>query len=423
VSKSNGHHADMVEGKLPPDRLLHFLMPVSDTQAFRNSRGTMPAPNEDTPNSDVAPAAASRPATSGKATARPIGILPKTYYQIACACGRFAEVQAADAGTEVECPCGQIYRVPRLSELKNQGKAILRTASGELVPDGASPTRDRSKGWLALAIGLVQAVMAAVFITGASVINFTTAAPPIAGMIFGPIFRLILGLLGVLLAYKCRVNLAYGRSNLVRNVDEAVRRDERPPILLLRSFGDDRMQLALRWYERLPMVQRVLGRSIAFEEILEKALRRHGPVIAIGRPGDTLPPVGAARKYVLNDQWKDYVMTHRVNSQFVVVVIGSTSGVAWEIQQLAENGMLGKTILVLPPVGWVESDGRWRGLYERLRGQSGIDLPISPPEGALAATIDPAGRCNFETGRDSSVRSYRRAVRRAIKKVGRPGLP
>jgi hypothetical protein len=37
VSKANGHHADMVEGKVPPDKIYPFLMPVTDTRALRQS--------------------------------------------------------------------------------------------------------------------------------------------------------------------------------------------------------------------------------------------------------------------------------------------------------------------------------------------------------------------------------------------------
>jgi hypothetical protein len=37
------------------------------------------------------------------------------------------------------------------------------------------------------------------------------------------------------------------------------------------------------------------------EDVVEIALRQFGPVVAIGRPGESLPPTGAAREYVRND--------------------------------------------------------------------------------------------------------------------------
>ncbi len=40
------------------------------------------------------------------------------------------------------------------------------------------------------------------------------------------------------------------------------------------------------------------------EEAAEKILNAWGPVIAIGRPGEGLPPAGAAREYVAGDAWQ-----------------------------------------------------------------------------------------------------------------------
>jgi hypothetical protein len=37
ASRSDGHTADILEGKVPPDHLYPFLMPVSDTRSLRQA--------------------------------------------------------------------------------------------------------------------------------------------------------------------------------------------------------------------------------------------------------------------------------------------------------------------------------------------------------------------------------------------------
>jgi hypothetical protein len=39
-------------------------------------------------------------------------------YAVACRCGNRIEVRAAQAGSQVQCPCGQIVAVPALSQLR-----------------------------------------------------------------------------------------------------------------------------------------------------------------------------------------------------------------------------------------------------------------------------------------------------------------
>jgi hypothetical protein len=78
-------------------------------------------------------------------------------------------------------------------------------------------------------------------------------------------------------------------------------------------------------------------------------LNDYGPVIAIGRPGEWAPPLGAARKYVTDD-WQGEVLDLINKCQLIVVILGKTNGLAWEIQQLIRLGVLKKLILVIPPV-------------------------------------------------------------------------
>jgi len=67
---------------------------------------------------------------------------------------------------------------------------------------------------------------------------------------------------------------------------EAMEEDSRPPVLLLRTFADDSVRIygaAKRYWFSLTQPL-----SSTFEEMLYDMFKPHGPVIAIGRPKETL---------------------------------------------------------------------------------------------------------------------------------------
>ena len=73
------------------------------------------------------------------------------------------------------------------------------------------------------------------------------------------------------------------------------------------------------------------------EEAVVRELRKVGPVIAIGRPGEPLPPLGAARFYVDDAHWKAKVADVVRVAQLVVWTTGVTEGLRWEIMHLRES--------------------------------------------------------------------------------------
>lgn len=76
---------------------------------------------------------------------------------------------------------------------------------------------------------------------------------------------------------------------------DVVERDPRRPVLLLRSFADDGLRI-----KGLESTE-----AFTFEEVITGALRRWRPVVAIGRPGESLPESGAAREYVTHEGWQE----------------------------------------------------------------------------------------------------------------------
>jgi hypothetical protein len=114
----------------------------------------------------------------------------------------------------------------------------------------------------------------------------------------------------------------------------AIRRARRPPILFLRSFDFDSIAATVpSWRTYIP----ILGIFPSPEVWLVQLLRWRGPVIAIGRVGETKPPPGALRFYVEQDKWQRTVEQLVPLCQFVVWTTGHTAGLRWEIEHLIKH--------------------------------------------------------------------------------------
>ena len=139
-----------------------------------------------------------------------------------------------------------------------------------------------------------------------------------------------------------------GRRLAARRATELLQVDQRAPILLLRSFADDELVI-----ETFGEGHSFYPHRKTLEEAIIPSLQLIGPVVAVGRPGEPIAPLGAAREYISDDSWKSAVDQWLQQAKFVVMVIGSVSdenGLAWELGRVLALGKLQKIILVMPPV-------------------------------------------------------------------------
>lgn len=132
-----------------------------------------------------------------------------------------------------------------------------------------------------------------------------------------------------------------GRQYLALPAAEALAADPRPPILLLRAFGDD--DLFDPGVQRSPFD----FAPVRYEARIARALAPFGPIVAIGRPGEPLPAAGAARLYVHNDDWQAAVLHFLDRARLVFLMVGATEGVAWEIETVLRR-CPEKTVFFVP---------------------------------------------------------------------------
>jgi TM2 domain-containing membrane protein YozV len=114
---------------------------------------------------------------------------------------------------------------------------------------------------------------------------------------------------------------------------DARARDPRPPVLYFRSFHDDSQIVVAprRGVVRARFLWYTAG--VSPEQEIAFILGQVGPVIAIGKPGERLPELGAARIYVSDDQWRCVVTAWMSEAALVVFRAGETEGLWWEIEQ------------------------------------------------------------------------------------------
>jgi hypothetical protein len=121
------------------------------------------------------------------------------------------------------------------------------------------------------------------------------------------------------------------RRHLALSASQAMTQDPRPPVVYLRSFHDEphtqRVRLSRRFWER----------DVAEEELLASETAKVGPFIAVGRPGDDLPQIGANRLYVDDADWASVVLRLMDEAAGIIVRIGPGGGLAREIRQAVQR--------------------------------------------------------------------------------------
>ncbi|WP_172892213.1 Clp protease N-terminal domain-containing protein [Jatrophihabitans sp. GAS493] len=146
-------------------------------------------------------------------------------------------------------------------------------------------------------------------------------------------------------------------------------------VLLLRSFADDNIRVTANFND-LSLASPFFDGALPsrFEELVSWSLFTSGSLVAIGRPGEPLPELGAARTYWPDDRWQDAVQYTAHRAERIVMVGGLTQGLAWEIDKLRRWGLLQKVLVLLPPDTPQHSVRR----LERVLSDLGIeDFPLA----------------------------------------------
>jgi hypothetical protein len=201
-----------------------------------------------------------------------------------------------------------------------------------------------------------------------------------------------------------------GQPSAPRAVAEAGRQ----PILFLRPFALDALPVSPigdHWYAIFNPFAWLDKRT--FEEHLGSTFKDLGPVIAVGRPGEEVAPLGAAREYADDVSWQQLVLDRAARSQFVIMEVDGTPGMVWELDHVTRLVGVQRILLILPPgedlfetrsVEWYK---RWAAL------QSRFEFLPEVSEDTAAVLYDAADRPVLVGGVKNSVPRSLAAIKKA----------
>lgn len=199
---------------------------------------------------------------------------------------------------------------------------------------------------------------------------------------------------------------------LMPDADQVLERDSRAPVVYLRAFdvellratpggllknisrlikhpreyalASHRLQTTARptfgraWILKESSRRGQLDPQAAFAAVMDSV----GPYIAIGRPGegDQGYDIGAAKRYVSDDQWQDVVKAWIDRAAVLVFEVGPTKGLLWELSYAMQHPKKNRVLMILP---WDSAD------YEQFRTIAAsvlsLELPTQRPASRLLA--------------------------------------
>ncbi len=118
------------------------------------------------------------------------------------------------------------------------------------------------------------------------------------------------------------------------------------PVLFLRGFDDDQFDFRLRGFNLLKRWLALWSFRRNLDETLVDEVGRYGPVVALGRPGQSKAGFGAARHFARHEDWQAVVLQTARRARAIVMAAGHTPGVLWEYSMLEREGRLERTLLL-----------------------------------------------------------------------------
>jgi hypothetical protein len=216
---------------------------------------------------------------------------------------------------------------------------------------------------IAGAIGLFMVVFGTPAQLIAIVFNFFLAGTPLgpdlekAWATFVTEFIDVTKLIPLIAAFLlARALWRVGRRLNLRHRNEIILKDK-PPVLLLRSFTDDVAGIPPNM-----LIPRWIRRRKRLEETIGEQLTGAGPFVAIGRPGEQLPQLGASRLYVGDSEWQTVVQSYIRQSELVIVIAGKTHWVQWELANVIRQDRVAELLIVFPRISEADRNERWQNL-------------------------------------------------------------
>jgi hypothetical protein len=188
------------------------------------------------------------------------------------------------------------------------------------------------------------------------------------GLLNDPAARNLLIVLGVFIFIVWPLLLLYSRwaQGNQPQAWEVMARDTRKPVLYLRPFKTDEYEFTVHEGSKGEV------RRLRAEALLLEPFEILGPLVAIGRPGEDMPPWGGAARQYVGDDWQSIFRVLLDRAQLAVLFAGTTGNFQWELGQVFHHEPFVPTILLLPAGQHWKSKASLRSSFT---AATGIELP------------------------------------------------
>ena len=122
--------------------------------------------------------------------------------------------------------------------------------------------------------------------------------------------------------------------------------DERPPILFLRAFSDNKAKIGKANYG---ILFRLLNNEPSLrnlDNVLAEKLWEFGPVYALQNPKKRLDMDGSLKIKASDTNWQSNVSNLIISSKMICMAWDKTDGIEWEVSEIVQNGAIDKTLFI-----------------------------------------------------------------------------
>ncbi len=157
------------------------------------------------------------------------------------------------------------------------------------------------------------------------------------------------------------------------------------------------------------LIPRLVRRRKRLEEMIGEQLTSAGPFVAIGRPGERLPQLGASRLYLGDSEWQAVVESYIAQSDLIIVIAGKTHWVKWELANVLRQDRIAGLLIVFPRITEADRTERWQNLkpafgdtswsaaMERVDIAGALAVFISADLGIVVIKSRKANQSDYET--------------------------
>ena len=143
--------------------------------------------------------------------------------------------------------------------------------------------------------------------------------------------------------------------------------------------------------------------------MIGEQLTTAGPFVAIGKPGERLPQLGASRLYVGYFEWQTVVQSYIARSDLIILIAGKTHWVQWELVNVLRQGRIAGLLIVFPRITEADRIERWQNLkpafcdtswsaaVERVDIASALAVFIAADRGIVVVKSRKANESDYET--------------------------